>query len=544
MPQPAVAQESVGFDYFHGQLAGYGAWLYSDRWGMVWQPEDVPPDFRPYYTDGHWVYTSDYGWMWNSDYDWGDIPFHYGRWVNDPDDGWLWIPGYTWAPSWVVWRTNNDYVGWMPMPPDPAFIEGAGLSIGGGGMSISFGWNNDPYYGYRHWYGGDYDDRRFASNWVFVGYGHVADRDYGRYAVRDPVQTINIVHQTTTVVNYTVVNNYVVNRGIDVHRVEQMAHRPVAVVAARQVIRRPNLIASVAAGQRAQAAARAFAPRGQGIANSAPPPPPQVVQRLSAQPPKARAGRPPMHLFAKAQVSNPAVVASHFHGKPAAMPDTAHPASMSGPAPAHPAPPEAAHRADAPHKPADKPADLPQASHGGAPDRTMTHVQPAYPDATHPRSATPRETRPPVSNPEDAPRGATMTPPDNRMHASRPDVERPRGGPDTSMSPPQNRMHASRPDVERPHGGPDTSMAPPQSHMRPPTTHPEMEPRGPGGPGYARNPGGEPRGGPAMAVRPPQGGVTPNRGPAAARSAPAPRQEEPKPSRDEGKRKPDESPPH
>ncbi|GAA0564713.1 DUF6600 domain-containing protein [Rhizomicrobium electricum] len=517
MPQPAVAQEYVSFDYFHGQLAGYGAWLYSDRWGMVWQPDDVPPDFRPYYTDGHWVYTSDYGWMWNSDYDWGDIPFHYGRWVNDPDDGWLWIPGYTWAPSWVVWRTNNEYVGWMPMPPDPAFIDGAALSVGGGGVSISFGWNNDPYYGYRRWYGGDYDDRRFASNWVFVGYGHVADRDYGRYAVRDPGQTINIVRQTTTVVNYTVVNNYVVNKGIDVHRVEQVSHRPVAVVTARQAIRRPDLIASIAAGQRAQVAARAVAPRGQGIANSAPPPPPQVVQRLSAQPPKARAGRPPTHLFAKSEVGNPTVVASHFHGKPAAVPDTAHPAGMGGPAPAHPAPPpaDAVHRADTPHKP----ADLPQTSHGGAPDRMM--MQAPQSEINRPRSGpamTPPENhvRPPVSRSEDEPHGAAMTPPEKR---------------------------APRPDMERPRSGPETTMAPPQSHMRPPVTHPEMEPRGPGASGYGRSPGGEPKGGPAMTARPPQGGVTPNRGPA-ARSAPAPRQEEAKPSRNEDKRKPDEAPPH
>lgn len=59
------------------------------------------------------------------------------------------------------------------MPPDPSFIEGTGISISasGGGGSISFNWNNDPYYGYRDWYGGSYDDRRFASNWVFVDYG-------------------------------------------------------------------------------------------------------------------------------------------------------------------------------------------------------------------------------------------------------------------------------------------------------------------------------------------------------------------------------------
>jgi hypothetical protein len=501
MPQPAVAQDSVSFDYFHDQLRGYGAWLYSDRWGMVWQPEDVAPDFRPYYTQGHWVYTGDYGWMWNSDYDWGDIPFHYGRWVNDPDDGWLWIPGYTWAPSWVVWRTNNDYVGWMPMPPDPAFIEGRGLSVGGGGVSISFGWNSDPYYGYRNWYGGDYDDRRFASNWVFVGYGHVADRDYGRYAVRDPARTINIVHQTTTVVNYTVVNNYVVNRGIDVHHVEQVAHHPVAVVPARQVIRRPNLIASIAAGQHAREQARMIAPMGHGTANSAPPPPPQIVQRLSAQPPRSRGGRPPAHLFTKADVGNPAVVNTHFHGK--LMPNEGHPPAMGGPqpGPAHaaPPPPEAVHRTDNPPKPSEMPPSR-------APDRM--HAQPS--DAMRPRGGP----------------DTTMAPPERRPPRS--DVERPRGGSDTTMAPTESHMRPPRQDMERPHGGPDT--APPQARMRP---SPEMEHRGPAG----RSPADER--GSAPAAHAPAAAI-PNRAPP-ARSAPPPRHEEHKPEPE--KRKPDEAPP-
>jgi hypothetical protein len=108
---PAQAQQmeaSVSFDSFHDRLAANGYWLYSDRWGMVWQPRDVPDDFRPYYSDGHWVYTQEYGWTWASDYDWGDIAFHYGRWVNDPDDGWMWIPGYTWSPGWVTWRSNGQ----------------------------------------------------------------------------------------------------------------------------------------------------------------------------------------------------------------------------------------------------------------------------------------------------------------------------------------------------------------------------------------------------------------------------------------------------
>jgi hypothetical protein len=70
---------AVSFDAFHDQLAPYGNWLYSDRWGVVWQPGEVSDDFRPYYSGGHWTYTDDYGWYWQSDEPWGDIAMHYGR---------------------------------------------------------------------------------------------------------------------------------------------------------------------------------------------------------------------------------------------------------------------------------------------------------------------------------------------------------------------------------------------------------------------------------------------------------------------------------
>src|SRR5579864_3206920 len=123
MASPAYAQSDVSFGSFHDELAQYGSWVYSDRWGEVWLP-DVGPDFRPYDTNGYWANTEDYGWTWVSSYPWGDITFHYGRWVDDPDDGWMWIPGYVWGPAWVVWRSSDRVMGWMPMPPDPDFLSG------------------------------------------------------------------------------------------------------------------------------------------------------------------------------------------------------------------------------------------------------------------------------------------------------------------------------------------------------------------------------------------------------------------------------------
>src|SRR5215469_12245821 len=276
IPAQAQGYADISFNSFHDQLAQYGYWVYSDRWGLVWQPAGVPDDFRPYMSDGYWTYTDEYGWYWASNYPWGDIAFHYGRWINDPDDGWMWIPGYTWSPGWVVWRTSGQYIGWMPAPPDEAFLSGRGdvslgISFGFGGGQVAFNWNNDPYYGYRSWYGPDFDDRRFAANWVFIGTGHMADRDYRAVVVRDPVQVVNIIHVTRNVTNYTVVNNYVVNKSIDVHVVERAAGHPIAVVPARVVIRHPEMIARVDVSQRIAERERVFTPHGTGTAGSAPP---------------------------------------------------------------------------------------------------------------------------------------------------------------------------------------------------------------------------------------------------------------------------------
>jgi hypothetical protein len=287
---PACAQGdvSLSFDTFHDQLAPYGDWVYSDRWGEVWTPENVPQDFHPYGTAGHWAYTDEYGWTWASDYEWGDIPFHYGRWVNDPDDGWLWIPGYVWSPGWVVWRSNGQYTGWMPMPPDDAFLGGGnggapsvGVSVGGGGPGVSIDFNNTgDNYGYSKWYGGGYSDDSFAANWVFVGTGHMADRDFHAYeAPRNNYTTI--IHATTNITNYTVVNNYVVNKSVDVHVVERASGHAIQPVRVADITKKPQFITHADTGREVQKNMRAQLPRGNGHEGSAPKPTPKVVQSLS-----------------------------------------------------------------------------------------------------------------------------------------------------------------------------------------------------------------------------------------------------------------------
>ncbi|GAA0540021.1 hypothetical protein FHS83_003786 [Rhizomicrobium palustre] len=446
---PAKAQfaASISFDSFHDELSHYGSWLYSDRWGMVWQPADMPDDFRPYYTSGHWVFTEDYGWYWTSNYPWGDIAFHYGRWVADPDDGWLWVPGYTWSPGWVVWRQNPTYVGWMPMPPDPYFLDrhsGSSFefSYSSGVEHISFGWS-DATFGYRRWYGPDYDDRRFAANWVFLSPGHMADHDYRPVIVNDPVRVTTIIHQTQNITNYTVVNNYVVNKSVDVHVVERGGGRPVEVMRARDVIRRPALIASLDAGRQARMAAREMAPIGNGIAHSAPPPPPRVVERLSAEPAMFH-GRPPAHLFTRANIVTPAAQAK-FQGAP----EQGHP-EQGHPPPNHP---------PADFRPPDRrPQDVQQPEH--RPEAMQDRHQP---DAMR----------------GEPPRDREMTPPQrDRNRFSPPERQHPI---DTPMvrTPPPTRDDMMRPPHERPAARPEGQMEhhregpPPQNHVAP---HPSPKP--------------------------------------------------------------------
>jgi hypothetical protein len=104
------------------------------------------------------------------------------------------------------------------------------------------------YYGYRDWYGSSFDNSQFLSLWVFVGDSHFGDRNYRNYAVpqRDYDRFIG---QTRDSTNYTTVNNYVVNRSINVDRLPQDTRQRFAPVAARSVIRDADLVTPVPAGR-------------------------------------------------------------------------------------------------------------------------------------------------------------------------------------------------------------------------------------------------------------------------------------------------------
>ncbi len=141
-PQQASApppNPEVSYQSFYDQLSPYGQWVDDPNYGFVWMP-DVGPDFKPYATNGHWVYT-DEGWTWASNYSWGWAAFHYGRWFFQDGYGWMWIPGHEWAPAWVSWRNSPEYYGWAPLGPNISI----NVSFGGGYNPPPHYWNFVPH---------------------------------------------------------------------------------------------------------------------------------------------------------------------------------------------------------------------------------------------------------------------------------------------------------------------------------------------------------------------------------------------------------------
>jgi hypothetical protein len=156
----------ITYQQFYDDLSPYGNWVNYQNYGYVWVPEEV--GFRPYYNNGHWVYTN-YGWTWASDYNWGWAPFHYGRWLYDDDYGWMWIPGYEWAPAWVSWRNSPDYYGWAPLGPGANFNASIGSQI--------------PY-----------------NYWAFVPHRYINSPRINNYYI-DRQKNVTIINNTTIINN-------------------------------------------------------------------------------------------------------------------------------------------------------------------------------------------------------------------------------------------------------------------------------------------------------------------------------------------------------
>jgi hypothetical protein len=141
------SQDAVSIEVFYKALSPYGKWLYDKTHGYVWTP-NVDSKFRPYYTNGYWAMT-EHGCTWVSNYAWGWAPFHYGRWVYDSFYRWVWVPGSQWASAWVVWRSNGDFYGWVPITPGTETSAAMGTS----------------YYVPNDW-------------WVFIRHKYLLSRDF------------------------------------------------------------------------------------------------------------------------------------------------------------------------------------------------------------------------------------------------------------------------------------------------------------------------------------------------------------------------------
>jgi len=197
--RPLSLEVDVGV--FYDDLAPHGRWIETGDYGWVFAPS-VSRSWRPY-TVGHWVWTDEYGWLWVSDEPFGWATYHYGRWYDDPVLGWAWVPGYDWAPAWVSFRSGGGYVGWAPLPPR---LTWAGGSFRVGAIQL------DAYIEPRH-------------------YCFVPERSFVDRAIRSDVvsvsRNVTIINVTQNVTNYAVANDRIVNRSVDVERVERAVGRRV-----------------------------------------------------------------------------------------------------------------------------------------------------------------------------------------------------------------------------------------------------------------------------------------------------------------------------
>ena len=183
---------SANFEVFYNSLAPYGEWIQVD-YGYVWRPLHVRYGWRPYLY-GNWVW-SQYGWYWVSSEPFGWATFHYGRWQYDDYYGWIWVPDHTWGPAWVEWRYDDDYIGWAPLPPQAYFDVHVGISFRSHWSAPLFYWN-------------------FVTCGNFTR-SHVVDY------VQPADRSQRIFGRTRNVNDIRMVNNRIVNRGVDREFVEQ-----------------------------------------------------------------------------------------------------------------------------------------------------------------------------------------------------------------------------------------------------------------------------------------------------------------------------------
>jgi len=207
-PNSAPPTTEMTVNEFNDTLTPYGQWVEVEGYGRCWRPTTVIYDstWQPYCDRGHWVYT-DCGWYWDSDYAWG-VTFHYGRWFHHDRFGWCWWPDVVWAPSWVTWRSCDDYCGWAPLPPFTVYQPGIGFFYRGASVSVGF------------------DFGLGASCFTFISINHFCE-SHPRYYCAPAVQVTAIYNRTTVINNYGSNNRTIVNNGVSVTTIGAATHHPI-----------------------------------------------------------------------------------------------------------------------------------------------------------------------------------------------------------------------------------------------------------------------------------------------------------------------------
>ena len=200
---PPARVADLSYQSFYDQLSPYGNWISYPEYGYVWMP-NAGPDFRPYASNGNWLYT-DAGWTWASNYSWGWAPFHYGRWFYENGYGWLWVPGNQWAPAWVSWRGGSDYYGWAPLGPRVS-------------LDIALNNYNPP-----------------VNYWNFVPRQYMGNPEWHQYYANEG-RNITIINNTTIINNYSGTNpgRYAYAPGPDPNEVRQVSGNNFAAVHIRE----------------------------------------------------------------------------------------------------------------------------------------------------------------------------------------------------------------------------------------------------------------------------------------------------------------------
>lgn len=196
------ADGSVDLSFFYNNLSSYGHWVQHGTYGWVFLPFGLQSGWRPY-SLGHWVET-DYGWTWVSDEPFGWAAYHYGRWADDDQYGWIWVPGYDWGPAWVAWRNGGGYIGWAPLPPAVQYNASVGIDLGGVNLDVSLA----------------------PTQYCFVEEKSFLAANVATY-VAPPARNVTIIHNTTNITKYSVVNHRVVNQGVAIDHIEQVTGKRV-----------------------------------------------------------------------------------------------------------------------------------------------------------------------------------------------------------------------------------------------------------------------------------------------------------------------------